>query len=205
VVPAAEGSAEGGAAMSARNKGSAFAEEVLLHISVWTSLLSSRGLSPHRTHIGNVSADLGLEAPPDFTREEMQTIMYAAKTAAIKCLFARGRRVKRRRKVPQKGKACTRCATTLPKASHDDVGAAATEGEGEGEAMKKKTVDKVTSKPVERDEWLCGYAAALSNLILTFGETTLASEMMIADGLKLDDFRKAGVEKYDLDAIKRAK
>jgi hypothetical protein len=57
----------------------------------------------------------------------------------------------------------------------------------------------------ERDEWLCGYAAALSCVVRGWGETGLAKEMMAADGLTFDDFNKAGVEEYDLEALKRAK
>jgi len=87
--------------MSAKDQGPAFAEEVLLHLHVFTtehSRWTKDDQHPHMRPIGRVSADLGLERPPDFTNDEMQDIMYAAKQAAIKCLFARGRRVKRKRK-----------------------------------------------------------------------------------------------------------
>jgi hypothetical protein len=56
-----------------------------------------------------------------------------------------------------------------------------------------------------RDEWLCGYAAALANIIRYHGETTLAKMAMDSDGLTLKHFVQAGVERYDLVALKRAR
>jgi len=59
--------------------------ECLLHV-YWTT-----GGEERFTMRGKVSADLGLDAPPDppFTNEEMQKIMFAAKMQVIKCLRAR--------------------------------------------------------------------------------------------------------------------
>jgi hypothetical protein len=56
----------------------------------------------------------------------------------------------------------------------------------------------------KRDEWLCGYAAALATIIRTNREMGLARIAMVADGLTLDGFKKAGVEEYDLYSIKEA-
>jgi hypothetical protein len=87
--------------MSKRDQGPAFAEEVLLRLCVYTTLLSEADpktkIGGHRTPIGMHCCDLGLEKAPEFTDAEMQQIMYAAKMAALKCLFARNRRVKRKR------------------------------------------------------------------------------------------------------------
>jgi len=73
----------------------AYAEEVILHIRVFLTDRRAGGISPHLTPLSGVSADLGLDKPPDFTIEEMQDLMFATKMAAIKILRARGRRVKR--------------------------------------------------------------------------------------------------------------
>lgn len=72
---------------------------------------------------------------------------------------------------------------------------------------KLKPPAKVRAKKSEKkvDAWLCGYAACLSNLIRTHGETGLAKVAMDSDGLTLAMFKRAGIEKYDLDALKRAR
>lgn len=63
--------------------------EVLLHV-YWTTNAGGRS---HLDMLSNkVSADLGLSTPPEFTREEMEQIMYAAKMAALKCVFTRKKR-----------------------------------------------------------------------------------------------------------------
>lgn len=83
--------------MSSPGQGPAWAEEVILHLRMYTSQRSSPGSSPHLKAIGMVMADLGLEKPPNFTDEEMNRIMYVAKGEAIRILMSRGRRVKRKR------------------------------------------------------------------------------------------------------------
>lgn len=87
--------------MSKPGEGPAFAEEVLLRLCIYTTQLSERDpkthMGGHRTPIGMVMADLGLEKPPNFTDEEMNRIMYVAKGEAIRILMSRGRRVKRKR------------------------------------------------------------------------------------------------------------
>lgn len=66
------------------------------------------------------------------------------------------------------------------------------------------SIDAPKKKP-KVDEWFCGYAAALSNIIRTYDETSLAKNAMVSDGLTLAMFKRAGVEKYDLDALKKAR
>lgn len=68
--------------------------EALLHV-FWTHHSSAnQAVSGHQMFRTKVSCDLGLDYSPDFTREEMELIMYAAKMQAVKCLRARkkGRR-----------------------------------------------------------------------------------------------------------------
>lgn len=79
--------------MSKPGQGPRYAEEVLLHIRVYTTQLSVGHLKP----VADVSADLGLEKPPEFTRDEMERIMFVAKGEAIRILMGRGRRVRRKR------------------------------------------------------------------------------------------------------------
>lgn len=64
--------------------------EVLLHV-YWTT---NAGGNNHFNMLNKVSADLGLTEPPSppFTREEMEKIMFAAKMAALKCVYARKRK-----------------------------------------------------------------------------------------------------------------
>lgn len=55
---------------------------------------------------------------------------------------------------------------------------------------------------MKRDEWICGYAAAIAGLIRD-GERSAIKNLLTGDGLKLENFKKAGVEDYDLDEIKK--
>lgn len=55
------------------------------------------------------------------------------------------------------------------------------------------------------DPWMRGYAAALANIIRTNGETGLAKIAMDSDNLTFQDFVNAGVERYDLDALRKAR
>lgn len=71
-------------------------EEVMIHV-YWSALGDARdkreGDHGHRMQRDKVTASLGLDRAPDpgFTEAEMQSITYAAKMAAIKCLRQRGR------------------------------------------------------------------------------------------------------------------
>lgn len=71
-----------------------YAQEVMLRVS-WSCLSHADG-QPQHTRRGEVMLDLGLESTPDpeFTREEMQAVAYAAKMAALKALRLRKRRPK---------------------------------------------------------------------------------------------------------------
>lgn len=59
----------------------------------WTGYSPSMGMREGNSHLirrGEVTADLGSPPPePPFTNDEMQSIAYAAKGAAIKALMAR--------------------------------------------------------------------------------------------------------------------
>lgn len=69
------------------------AQEVMLHV-YWSAVNDARDEGHgHLMQRDKVCADLGLDAVPDppFTNEEMQSIMFAAKIAAIKCLRLRKR------------------------------------------------------------------------------------------------------------------
>lgn len=72
-------------------------EEVMVHV-YWSALGDARdkreGGHGHRMQRDKVTASLGLDRAPDpgFTEAEMQSITFAAKMAAIKCLRLRRRR-----------------------------------------------------------------------------------------------------------------
>lgn len=74
--------------------GSGLPQEVMIHV-YWSARGDARdareGGRGHLMQRDKVTADLGLDLAPDpgFTEAEMQTITYAAKTAAIKCLRLR--------------------------------------------------------------------------------------------------------------------
>lgn len=57
---------------------------------------------------------------------------------------------------------------------------------------------------VKRDEWLCGYACALANVMRNTNEKQIVKMTLLGDGLGIEDLRRAGVEEYDLDVIVRA-
>ena len=54
------------------------AGETLLHV-YWTHLPAGSNASAHLVMTNKVSSDLSLEDAPDFTRREMQTIMFHAR------------------------------------------------------------------------------------------------------------------------------
>ena len=56
----------------------------------------------------------------------------------------------------------------------------------------------------KRDEWLAGYACALANIHRGWREAQIVEETMKMDGITLADLKGAGVEKYDLDELRRA-
>lgn len=54
-----------------------------------------------------------------------------------------------------------------------------------------------------RDEWLCGYAAALADLNRCFHHEGMVASTMQSGGITIERLRKGGVEAYDLDELKR--
>lgn len=58
------------------------------------------------------------------------------------------------------------------------------------------------AKKAKRDEWLCGYAAAMS-AVVRHGDRSLAKVILISDGLTVESFRKAGAEDYDMQELAR--
>lgn len=62
------------------------------------------------------------------------------------------------------------------------------------------------TKDKNRDDciWIRGYAAALGAIIRLHDEPTMARDVAQMDGLTVADFRKAGVEPYDLNPIRKA-
>lgn len=71
-----------------------YASEVMLRVS-WSVLVHPDG-QPQHTRRGEVMLDLGLESNPDpeFTREEMQSVAFAAKMAALKALAKRRKKTR---------------------------------------------------------------------------------------------------------------
>jgi len=66
---------------------------------------------------------------------------------------------------------------------------------------------RVESKPdrhPSRDEWLCGYAAALGAVRRLYHHDSAVAGVLVADGLTVAHLLAAGVEKFDLDPIKAA-
>lgn len=56
-----------------------------------------------------------------------------------------------------------------------------------------------------RDDWLCGYAAALAAIVRRpDGDLTLVRQTMISDGVTIENLRDAGVETYDLHPLRYA-
>ncbi len=58
-------------------------------------------------------------------------------------------------------------------------------------------------KPV-RDEWTCGYAAALGALSRLYCQPSMVDGLIKADGLSLAKFKVAGVEEFDMAEIRKA-
>ena len=54
------------------------------------------------------------------------------------------------------------------------------------------------------DEWLQGYAAALSTVYRVTGINTAVEQALICDGLTLADLERAGADEFDLDGVRRA-
>lgn len=63
-----------------------------------------------------------------------------------------------------------------------------------------KTTDKMATSP----EWVQGFAAAVAEVARTFGQHTIARELMIGAGLTLADLVNAEVEAFDFGPIWRA-
>lgn len=58
---------------------------------------------------------------------------------------------------------------------------------------------------MKRDEWYCGYAAALAAILRRpDGDRDLVCQTMIGDGVSLGDLQRGGVEDYDLKPIRDA-
>lgn len=55
-----------------------------------------------------------------------------------------------------------------------------------------------------RDEWLCGYAAALASIVRLQDLRSVAKSTATADGLTLERFRRAGVEEFDMRELRKA-
>jgi hypothetical protein len=55
-----------------------------------------------------------------------------------------------------------------------------------------------------RDEWYVGYACALASIWRNHHAGQDVRDAMRHDGITLEHLRDAGVEKYDLDAIREA-
>jgi hypothetical protein len=63
---------------------------------------------------------------------------------------------------------------------------------------------KTTTTSPKRDEWFCGYACALANVLRVTNEPQIANMVLVGDGLTIDDLKTAGVETYDLDELARS-
>lgn len=103
-VPASNGDVDLGAlagAFASLDAGPAHVE-TMIHV-YWTGRGDARdardGGAGHRMQRDKITASLGIDAPvePGFTEPEMQSIAYAAKIAALKCLRARRRSSRRSR------------------------------------------------------------------------------------------------------------
>lgn len=56
-----------------------------------------------------------------------------------------------------------------------------------------------------RDQWLAGYAAALSAVIRLHDKPEIVQSVLDGDGLDLAKLRAAGADRYDLAALRKAK
>ncbi len=64
--------------------------------------------------------------------------------------------------------------------------------------------DRIHLATPGRDDFLCGYAAALGAAWRLCHEDTIVAETLRADGLTLAHMKAAGVEKFDISALKKA-
>jgi hypothetical protein len=56
----------------------------------------------------------------------------------------------------------------------------------------------------KRNEWMCGYAAALRALAIDHGQVDLAAMIACEDHFSVEDFRQAGVDSGDLESFEAA-
>lgn len=57
----------------------------------------------------------------------------------------------------------------------------------------------------DRDDWVCGYAAALAAIMRRPDhDDVLVKQTLIGDGITADMLREAGVEAYDLNPLLHA-
>lgn len=61
------------------------------------------------------------------------------------------------------------------------------------------------SEKIKKDPFICGVACSVAFLIKGHGEDSMAKDMMFSLGFSFEDFVNAGVDKYDLDVIKKIK
>ena len=55
----------------------------------------------------------------------------------------------------------------------------------------------------KRDEWLCGYAAALAAAKRLHDDTSVVESVLVSDGITLARLKDAGVEEFDLCQIRK--
>lgn len=58
------------------------------------------------------------------------------------------------------------------------------------------------ARPKKRDEFICGFAAAVGTLAREHGSPSMAADIMHCNGLRLKDFKKAGVEEFDMKPLR---
>jgi hypothetical protein len=59
------------------------------------------------------------------------------------------------------------------------------------------------NKTCRRDEWICGYAAALAVFVRMFHFSSSALSVMRGDNFTIEKFAKAGVEPFDLKELRK--
>ncbi len=67
-----------------------------------------------------------------------------------------------------------------------------------------KRVRRIHVASAGRDDFLCGYAAALGAVQRLFDEGKIVSEVLKCDGLTLAHLRAARVEAFDMRALRKA-
>jgi len=65
-------------------------------------------------------------------------------------------------------------------------------------------VSHIVTVEIVPDEWLRGYAAALAAVQRLHHQSSIVVSVMLADGLSLAIFRKAGVEPFDMSQLEKA-